>query len=77
MTRLLNLLPFSAAPLFFASWIEASFPLWKNWPPISWILGILILLIVTGKFSANKLNPATLIALGIGFILAGWRYCHA
>lgn len=77
MTKLLEFLPFTAAPLFLASWIEASVPLWKNWPPIYWILGVLILLIITGRFSANRLNPGTLIALGIGFVLAGWRYCGA
>lgn len=77
MTKLLDLLPFLAAPLFLASWIEASFPFWKKWPPIVWILGVLLLLFFFGKITAGKLNPATLIALGIGFILAGWRYCGA
>ncbi|MCT7987635.1 hypothetical protein [Laspinema olomoucense] len=75
MTRLLNLLPFTAAPLFLASWIEISFPVWKTWPPVSWILCGLILLIPLGKISVDRLNPASLIALGCGIVLAAWRYC--
>ncbi|MCT7955703.1 hypothetical protein [Laspinema palackyanum] len=75
MMKLLEFLPFVVAPLFMASWLEASFPIWKNWPPILWILGVLLLLILLGKVTAGKLNPATLIALGIGFVLAAWRYC--
>ena len=71
----LDLFPFLAAPLFLASWVEITLPIWKRWPPIAWILAVLLLLIFLGKFTSGKLNPFTLIALGIGMVIAAWRYC--
>lgn len=82
MIRLLNFVPWVAAPMVVITWAEITFPLWKEIPPIALILLALGLLGFTSLKAAPHLPRNTAgffraICFACGMTLALWRYFDA